>query len=87
MSERKGRFRLKELARERGLGLDDLARKSGLKYATVQGIWQGRVSSPRYDTLKALAEALNVSIEDLAWPEEEAPGQADENVLTPRPTV
>jgi len=59
------KFRVKELARERGLTSEELARRSGLKISTVRNLWQNRVSDPAYSTLAALAQALGVHIEDL----------------------
>lgn len=59
------RFRVKELAKERGLTTEELAIKSGVKMSTVRNLWQGRTSDPNYSTLKALATALGVSVEDL----------------------
>jgi transcriptional regulator with XRE-family HTH domain len=59
------RFRVKELARERGLTSEELAIKSGVKVSTVRNLWQNRVSDPSFSTLHAIAQALGVSIEDL----------------------
>jgi transcriptional regulator with XRE-family HTH domain len=59
------KFRVKELARERGLTSEELAHKSGLKISTVRNLWQNRVSDPAYSTVAALAQALGVQIEDL----------------------
>lgn len=59
------KFRVKELARERGMTTDDLARTANLKISTVRNIWQNRVSDPSFSTLTALARALNVRIEEL----------------------
>jgi transcriptional regulator with XRE-family HTH domain len=60
------RFRVKELAKERGMTSEELALKSGLKISTVRNLWQNRVSDPNYSTLLAIAGALGVRIEDLA---------------------
>jgi transcriptional regulator with XRE-family HTH domain len=59
------KFRVKELARERGLTSEELAIKSGVKFSTVRNLWQNRVSNPSFDTLRLIAQALGVSIEDL----------------------
>ena len=58
-------FRVKELARARGLTSEELAIKSGVKVSTVRNLWQNRVSDPSYSTLSAIAAALGVSIEEL----------------------
>jgi transcriptional regulator with XRE-family HTH domain len=59
------KFRVKELAKARGMTSEELAIKSGVKISTVRNIWQNRVSDPNYSTLSAIAGALGVSIEDL----------------------
>jgi transcriptional regulator with XRE-family HTH domain len=59
------KFRVRELARERGLTTEELAIKSGIKMSTVRNLWQNRVSDPAYSTLSAIAKALEVRIEDL----------------------
>ncbi len=59
------RFRVKELARERGLTSEELAQRAGLKISTVRNVWQNRVEDPNYSTLAALASALGVTIEGL----------------------
>lgn len=60
-----GRFRVKELARERGMTSEELAFKSGVKFSTVRNLWQNRVKDPNFSTLSAVALALGVTIEDL----------------------
>lgn len=59
------KFRVKELAKARGMTSEELAIKSGVKISTVRNIWQNRVSDPNYSTLSAIAVALEVSIEEL----------------------
>lgn len=65
------KFRVKELARQRGLTSEELALKSGLKISTVRNLWQNRVSDPNYSTLSAIARALEVTIEELEVPDSE----------------
>lgn len=60
------RFRVKELAKARGMTSEELALKSGVKISTVRNLWQNRVSDPNYSTLLAIAGALGVRIEELA---------------------
>jgi transcriptional regulator with XRE-family HTH domain len=74
------RFRVKELARERGLTAEDLAIKAGLRLSTVRNVWQNRVSDPSYSTLAALARALEVQIEDLVISDS---GIQSEDIRTP----
>ncbi len=66
------RFRVKELARAKGMTTEGLARKSGLKMSTVRNVWQNAVKDPSYSTMAALARALEVRIEDLV---EEVPDE------------
>lgn len=72
------KFRVKELAREKGMTSEELALKSGVKLSTVRNLWQNRVSDPNYSTLSAIARALEVTIEDLVeraeQGEEQSPG-------------
>jgi transcriptional regulator with XRE-family HTH domain len=74
-----GRFRVKELARARGLTSEELTHKSGLKISTVRNVWQNRVEDPASSTLRALASALGVTIEDLFDPAADGNGQAHTN--------
>lgn len=59
------RFRLKELAQERSMTIEELAFKSGVKYSTVRNVWQNKVDNPSYSTLSAIARTIGVAIEDL----------------------
>lgn len=59
------KFKVKEIARQRGMSIEELAFKSGVKYSTVRNLWQGKVSNPNYSTLAAIAGALQVSIEGM----------------------
>lgn len=68
------RFRIKQLAQERGWSTEDLARQSGLRVYTVRNLWQGKSEDPRFTTLKAIAGAFGVSIESLEILEEETEG-------------
>jgi DNA-binding XRE family transcriptional regulator len=49
---------------------EDLAHRAGLSSSTVRGIEAGRVSAPRWLTLRALADALGVEIEDITHDDE-----------------
>lgn len=68
--QQRRRFRLKELSHARGMTLDDLARASGVKFKTVERIWQNRTPNPTYDTMRAIAKALDCAVEELETPEE-----------------
>jgi predicted transcriptional regulator len=56
---------LKRLKREKKLSQSSLCRKSGLAYHTIAKIETGTTSDPRISTLKKLAYALGVSLDDL----------------------
>ena len=62
---------LRELRRRKGLSQKDLAGKSGVGQDTISGIEAGR-HEPRPSTLRKLADALGVEVEDL-FREPEAP--------------
>lgn len=64
------RFRVKELARAKGLTTEELAIRSGVKFGTVRNLWQNRTTDPNYSTLKAIAAVLGVAVEDLEIAEE-----------------
>ena len=59
------RFKVKELAEQRGLTQEELARLAGIRTSAVIGVWRNRVQAPRFDTLRAIAKALGVGIDDL----------------------
>mgnify|MGYP001092980133 CR=1 FL=1 len=58
-------FRVRELAQARGWTAEELARQSKLKLSTVRNLWQGRTEDPSYSTVRAIAQALGVRIEEL----------------------
>lgn len=64
------RFRVKELAQERGIAQEELAYKSGVKISTLRNVWQNRVSDPASSTLFAIARVLGVPVEDLVVQDE-----------------
>ncbi|RLC93397.1 MAG: hypothetical protein DRI39_01700 [Chloroflexi bacterium] len=57
--------RILDLMRSLGLSQADLARKARLPAATVSRILSGQRSNPRLDTLRRIAEALNVPVDYL----------------------
>lgn len=65
------KFRIRELAKQQNLTADDLARRAELKYSSVKNLWQGRTEDPKYSTLRAIARALGVPIEQLEATEKE----------------
>lgn len=49
----------------RGMTIDDLAEKSGVPKGTINKITNGITNSPKLETVRSLATALGVSLEDL----------------------
>ncbi len=77
-----GRFRIAQLAQERGLSVSELHRRiienappdrpeiREITYSTVLRLWNGKTTSPIYDTLEGIAIALGVEVRDLFTPKE-----------------
>jgi DNA-binding Xre family transcriptional regulator len=59
------RLRIKEVSESRGINKSRLARLADLGVTTVNNLWSGERTNVQLDTLVAIANALNVSIEDL----------------------
>ncbi|MQS53101.1 helix-turn-helix domain-containing protein [Companilactobacillus mishanensis] len=56
--------RIKNIAKERGYTLKQVAEKSGMSSNAIYRYNQG--INPKYDSLKAIADTLNVSVEYLS---------------------
>ena len=54
------RFRLGELLEERGMSQSELARRSGITFATINAMTRNRTTGVQLDTLDRLARALGV---------------------------
>ena len=65
--------RLKQLRKAAGLTQQALAVKAGLSMASIIHMEAGRTDDPRASTLKALAGALGVTVDELLSDEPEAP--------------
>lgn len=65
------KFKIRELAKERKLTAEELARRADIKYSALKNLWQGRTLDPKYSTMRAIARALGVSVEQL---EDDSPG-------------
>jgi len=59
------RFRLAELLEERGMSQSELARRSGITFATINAMTRNRTTGVQLDTLDKLARALGVEPGDL----------------------
>lgn len=58
-------LRVRELAENQGLNIQNLSHKSQLAYTTVHGIWHDRVHQLNRRTLDRIAIALGVRVADL----------------------
>ena len=76
--------RLKRLRTAAGLTQQALATKAGLSMSAVIHIEKGRIPDPRGSTLKALAGALGVTVDELLSDEPEAPPVEGEQPKEPR---
>jgi len=57
--------RIKKLRAEKEMTQDDLARKAEIPYATLMKIENDTVKNPTINTLKKIALALDVKVDDL----------------------
>ncbi len=57
--------RLKELRKKAGWSQQKLAEKSGLSYNTITKIEQGAATMPTIQTIIKIADALEISIDEL----------------------
>jgi transcriptional regulator with XRE-family HTH domain len=77
--------RLRKLRTDAGLTQQELAMRAGLSVSVVAQTEQGVNDDPRLSTLRALARALGVTINDLTGDEDEpAPPETEEPEQRPR---
>jgi transcriptional regulator with XRE-family HTH domain len=65
--------RLRELRTAAGLSQQDVAVKAGLSVSNVAQIESGKIPNPRMYTLRGLARALGVTLDQLAGDDGERP--------------
>lgn len=65
--------RIAEARRNRKMTQDDLSRKSGVDYNTLIKIEGGKVEKPRRETLKKVAEALEITLDSLISATDDSP--------------
>ena len=68
-------YRIKDLCKEKGINLADLATKIGTSQASISRIITGN-GNPTMDTMERISKALDVSISDLIKED------TDKNTLT-----
>ncbi|HRN70083.1 MAG TPA: helix-turn-helix transcriptional regulator [Candidatus Woesebacteria bacterium] len=56
---------IKRARKKLGLTQEQLAVKAGIPYATLSKIESGQVTNPTVSTLKKIADALNISVDDI----------------------
>lgn len=75
--------KLKELRTARGWTLEDMAQAAGMPSSSYTKIEQGKVGNPKWETMRKLAKALEVSIADLET-DEPPEGESEERPKPPR---
>ncbi len=61
-------LRIKELCKEKGITLNQLAEKIGISQPSISGIATGK-QKPAFDTLEKMADALEVTPAELFGPQ------------------
>jgi len=61
-----GLERINEIRKELGITIEELSEKSGVPISTLKKISAGITTNPSLDTVKAIARALNCTLDDLA---------------------
>ena len=56
---------LRKARKKKGLSQDKLAREAGVAYNTVVKIESGENKNPTIDTLRSIARALDISVDNL----------------------
>ncbi len=56
---------IKKYRKKKGISQDKLSKLAGITYNTIIKIESGATSNPRVETLKQIADALGVKIDDL----------------------
>ena len=62
-------LRIKELCKEKGITLNQLAEKIGISQPSISGIATGK-QKPAFDTLEKMADALEVTPAELFAPQQ-----------------
>src|SRR5262245_58332257 len=69
--------RLKQLRGDAGLSQREVAASAGLSLSVVFKIEQGVIPDPRIETLVALADALDIALDDLIGREQDLPPEPE----------
>lgn len=80
--------RVMDLRTERGLTQEELADRAGTSPTTISNLEGGKIKNPHYRTLRGVATALGVGVEELTGPPPQAdtrpPAERVEARLAPR---
>ena len=63
-------LRIKQLCKEKGMTMQELAARIGISLNSISGLATGK-QKPSFDTLEKLSQALNVEVGELFAPREE----------------
>lgn len=58
---------IKDIAKQKGISLDSIAEHANISYNSLSKIIRNTIKAPRYSTIKHIAEALNMSIDELSY--------------------
>ena len=61
-----GLERINEIRKQRGITIEELSARSGVPISTLKKISAGITTNPSLDTVKAIARALDCTLDDLA---------------------
>lgn len=57
--------KIKRLMKKKGYGYTSLSRKTGIDRTAIWKIVNGKTTDPRLETIKTIASALDVRVEDI----------------------
>jgi transcriptional regulator with XRE-family HTH domain len=64
-----GLERINEIRKKQHVTIEELSIKSGIPLSTVKKVCAGITTNPNLETVRALAHALNSTLDDIAEPE------------------
>ncbi len=62
---------LVKIKKEKGVTTEEISRVSGVPIGTLNKIFSGQTTDPKYETIKAVCAALNISLSELDYFESE----------------
>lgn len=58
---------IKELAKQKGISLESIAKHANISYNSLSKIVRNTIKAPKYSTIRYIAEALDMSIDELSY--------------------